>query len=181
MKINIYKDKFISDNITFYYPKITIERYKSNNTFKKVITFLWRKIWPSTRIYQYRLVGNGPELVEKLASVLPKDYLIRLVDTSRLSISEQISIIRSSDYIVGIHGAGFTLSIYAKNDCIIHEIWNKYYNYLLMRMASLSGHRAYYDTISAKVYNKELLEYIYLNEDELAKCLLKRMKENNFI
>lgn len=180
MDIKSYEDKFISDNITFYYPKITIESYKSNIKFKKAITFIWRKVWPRNRPKQSRLVGNGPELVEKLSSVIPKDYLIRLVDTSSLSISEQISIIKSSDYVVGIHGAGFSLSIYAKYDCIIHEIWNQMYNHLLMRMSSLSGHKAYFDIITAKVDNKDH-EYIYLQEDEFVNCVLKRMKENNFI
>jgi len=61
-----FEDKFISDNITFYYPKITIESYKSNIKFKKAITFIWRKVWPKNRPKQNRLVGNGPELVEKL-------------------------------------------------------------------------------------------------------------------
>lgn len=182
MNITIYEDKFISDNISFYYPKITIESYKSHINFNKSITFLWRKVWPKNRTYQYRLLGNGPELAEKLSSVLPKDYLIRLVDTSTLSTLEQISIFKSSDYIVGIHGAAFTFSIYAKYNCIIHEIWNTMYNYLLMRMSSLSGHnRTYYDIISAKVVNQGRLEYIYLNEEEFINCILKRMKENNFL
>ena len=133
MNIKIYEDKFISDNITFYYPKKTNESYKSNIMFKKAITFIWRKVWPRNRAKQYRLVGKGPESVDKLSSVLPKDYLIRLVDASSLSISDQISIIKSSDYFVGIHGAGFSLSIYAKYDCIIHEIWNKIYNHLVTK------------------------------------------------
>jgi hypothetical protein len=47
-------------------------------------------------------------------------------------------------------------------------------------MYSLSGHRTYYDIISAKVDNQDH-EYIYFKEDEFVKCVLRRMKENNFI
>ena len=36
-----------------------------------------------------------------------KDILIRLVDTSRLPMRDQISIMKKTDYFVGIHGAGF--------------------------------------------------------------------------
>jgi hypothetical protein len=43
MNIKTYEDKFISDNITFYYPKITIESYKSNTKFKKAITLFGEK------------------------------------------------------------------------------------------------------------------------------------------
>lgn len=47
-------------------------------------------------------------------------------------------------------------------------------------MSSLSGHKTYYDIISAKVGNQDL-EYIYLQEEEFINCILKRMKDNNFI
>ena len=54
------------------------------------------------------------------------------------------------------------------------------YNHLVTRMSSLSGHKTYYDIISAKVDNQDH-EYIYLQEDEFVNCVLKRMKENNFL
>ena len=41
---------------------------------------------------QRRLLGNGPQLVDKLASALPDDILIRLINTASLSIREQISL-----------------------------------------------------------------------------------------
>lgn len=55
-----YEDKFISDNITFYYPKITIESYKSHIKFKKAITFIWRKVWPRSYPKKFRLVEKVP-------------------------------------------------------------------------------------------------------------------------
>ena len=57
-----------------------------------------------------------------LASILPNNILLRLVDTARLPIYEQIAILRKTDYYVGIHGAGLTLSIFAPKNCIYHEV-----------------------------------------------------------
>jgi hypothetical protein len=82
MNISEYEDKFISDNEVYYYPKSVIESHNSNIQFKKYITIQWRKVWPKGRIGQSRILGNGPELAEKLSKFLPNDYLIRLIDTA---------------------------------------------------------------------------------------------------
>lgn len=74
---------------------------------------------------------------------LPKNILIRLVNTARLNINKQISIIKKTDYLVGIYGDGFTLSIFTPNTCIIHEILLN--NNLVMIMESLSDHKIYSD------------------------------------
>ena len=97
MKIPNFKDNFISDKEIYYYPISVIENYKSNIIFNKTVTIQWRKVWPKGRKGQYRILGNGQELADKLASNLPKNILIRLVDTASLSISEQISIMRKTD------------------------------------------------------------------------------------
>ena len=47
-------------------------------TFKKKITIQWRKVWPKGRMKQKRLLGNGPELSEKLSDILPSNFLIKL-------------------------------------------------------------------------------------------------------
>ena len=64
----------------------------------KTITIQWRKVWPKGRTFQKRILGNGVQLADKLASILPNNYLIRLVDTASLSFIEQVSIMRTSDY-----------------------------------------------------------------------------------
>jgi hypothetical protein len=125
MKIPEFKDTFISDNITYYYPKSVIENYKSSIFFYKTVTIQWRKVLPKGRIGQYRILANGQELADKLASILLKNILIRLVDTAGLSITEQISIMRKTDYLVGIHGAGLFLSVFMPNKSILHEITSK--------------------------------------------------------
>ena len=71
MKIPDFKDAFISDNEVYYYPQSIIENYKSNITFKKAVTIQWRKVWPKGRKGQFRILDNGQELADKLASNLP--------------------------------------------------------------------------------------------------------------
>ena len=40
---------------------------------------------------QFRILGNGPELADKLASILPKNILIRLVDTASLHMRNKVN------------------------------------------------------------------------------------------
>ena len=97
MKILEFKDTFISDKEIYYYLISFIENYKSNNISNKTVTIQWRKICPKGRRRQDRILANGIELADKLASNFPKNILIRLVGTANLSIREQISIIKKTD------------------------------------------------------------------------------------
>ena len=149
LNIPNFQDSFISDNKIFYYPKSVIQYFKLNNSFNKSITIQWRKVWPEGRIFQKRILGNGPELADKLSSILPKNYLIRLVDTASLSIIDQISIMRKTDYLIGIHGAGLSLSIFMPLHSILHEILPKKNIKVLVLMSALSGHKIYSDIIKS--------------------------------
>jgi hypothetical protein len=145
MNIPDFKDTFISDNEIYYYPKSVLKNYKSKIIFKKTVTIQWRKAWPKGRKGQQRILANGQEIADKLASILPKNILIRLVDTASFSIVEQIAIMRKTDYLVGIHGAGLCLSIFMPHDSIIHEIVPKKCISVVTLMSSLSGHMTYSD------------------------------------
>lgn len=178
MIIENYTDSFITDNKTYYYPNTTITNHLSGNNFKKAVTIIWRRVWPKGRKQQQRLLGNGPELAEKLAFSLPKNVLIRLVDTASLTINQQIAIMKKTDYLIGIHGAGFTLSIFTPNTCIIHEILPN--NNVVMMMESLSGHKIYSDIVKVKKKNIDNNEYFFLNDNDFVENVIKYMKENNF-
>ena len=180
MNITDYKDSFISDGEIFYYPQKILESYKENVTFTKIVTFQWRRVWPKGRNNQQRILGNGPELADKLAEVLPKNILVRLIDTASLPINEQISIMRKTDYFVGIHGAGLTLSIFSPSHCIYHEVLPRSNMNGLLLMASLSGHKTYSDIIPADVKFINENEYIFFNEDKFAQSILEHLKENNY-
>ena len=182
MNLKPFKDTFISDNITFYYPDITIKNHKNNITFKKIVTIQWRKIWPKERKGQTRLLGNGIILANKLAQALPNNYLVRLIDTAPLPYVEQISIIRGTDYLIGVHGAGLSLSIFLPKNSIMQEIGKYPKNNLLCLISALSGHTTYSDLLESNTYNdKYKNEFIIFNETNFVKSVLDHMNENNYI
>ena len=178
MKIEPFKDSFVNDNKS-YYPKSTIEYYKSRKRFKKSLTFIWRRVWPPGRKGQYRILGNGPELVEKLTTFIPKNILIRLIDTAAFPLRTQIALARVTDYFYGIHGAGFTLSIFSPPHCIIHEVLPS--NQLLLYMASLSGHQFYSDNIKTEKRDVDGNQNIFINEEDFARNIMLRMKDSHFL
>ena len=180
MKIPDFKDTFISDNEIYYYPKTILKNYISKIIFKKTVTIQWRKVWPKGRKGQQRILANAQEITDKLASILPKNILIRLVDTASLSIEEQISIMRKTDYLVGIHGAGLCLSVFMPYDSILHEIIPKKYISVVTLMSSLSGHITYSDLIKNKKSIDDGNEKIFFEPKSFAKSVLKHMLQNNF-
>jgi hypothetical protein len=173
LNITNFQDSFISDNKTFYYSESIIKNSKLNNTFNKSITIQWRKVWPEGRIYQQRLLGNAIEMTDKLSSVLPKNYLIRLVDTASLSIIEQISIMRKTDYLIGIHGAGLSLSIFMPTQSVLYEILPKSNNKDPVVMSSLSGHKTYSDILKSKKKYINYNEFIFFDVSEFINNTLK--------
>ena len=178
LKIPNFKDSFISDNKIFYYPRTVVQNLKLNNNFNKTITIQWRKVWPENRKYQKRILGNGPELADKLSSVLPKNYLIRLVDTASLSIIDQISIMRKTDYLIGIHGAGLSLSIFMPTHSILHEILPKKNNKLLVLMSALSGHKTYSDILKSEYKLINNNDVYFFDAIEFSEITLKHINNN---
>ena len=181
LNISNFIDSFISDNETFYYPRSVIEYHKSKKNFTKKVTIQWRRVWPKGRTGQSRLIGNGKELADKLASILPKNILIRLVNTASLPMKEQISVMRNTDYLVGIHGAGLSLSIFMPYKSILHEILHSENINVLTMMSSISGHKTYSDILNGEVQNIDENEYIFFNVDDFGNSVLDHMKGNNFI
>ena len=120
-------------------------------------------------------------MAEKLANHLPKDYLIRLIDTASLSIREQISIMRNSDYFIGVHGAGLFLGIFTPYNCPFHEVLPSPNMNGLLLMGSLSGHRTFSDVISSSERNVGGSSYIFFNENAFVQRVLQRMKESGLI
>ena len=156
LKIPIFQDSFVSDNKTYYYPYLT----RSN---------------------QKRILGNGPKLAELLANNLPDNFLIRLIDTASLPIIQQISIMKNTDYFIGIHGAGLALSIFMPNNSILHEINPYKKNQLLLLMSKLSGHKSYSEIIKNKIINLDTNEFIFFDHLSFIRSILKNMKKNKFI
>ena len=181
MNLKPFSDIFISDNISFYYPEVTITNKEKGIKFIKKVTIQWRKVWPEKRKGQSRLLGNAKQITDKLAQVLPNNFLIRLINTAALPYKDQISLMRNTDYLLGIHGAGLSLSIFLPKNAILHEVCRKKKNNLLTIMSALSGHVTYSDLIKSESYSHESNEYITFDENELVESVLTHMRENHFL
>ena len=96
-------------------------------------------------------------------------------------MNEQISIIKNTDYLVGIHGAGLSLSIFMPIKSILHEILPTINLKVLTMMSALSGHKTYSDIIEAKIKNIDGNENVFFNVNEFGDRVLQHLKENNFI
>ena len=180
LDIKPFKDKFITDNETYYYPESILRSHESNNSFDKIVTIQWRRVWPKNRKGQSRILNNGPQLANKLASVLPKNILVRLIDNAKLKMEDQIAMMRNTDYFIGLHGAGLSLSMFLPNNSIFHEIQHQKRTSVLSLMSALSGHKTYCEVIKSSVNNGDGNELISFDEDDFVNHVLNRMKENNF-
>ena len=180
MNISKFTEPVNYDNETFYYSK-TVNDPNSKN-YTKFLTFQWRKAWPRGRKGQGRLIGNGPEIVEELTEKLPKNILVRLVDTASLTMKEQISLMRKTDYYLGVHGAGLFLSVFLPTTSILHEISLKRKTNNLLFMSRLSGHKTFCDIFNSDVYLKEIdgSEFIFFKPENVSMLVFNHMKETKF-
>ena len=106
---------------------------------------------------------------------------MRLIDTASLNIIEQIAIMKKTDYFIGVHGAGLSLSVFMPKQSVLQEILPYKRNKLLLLMSKLSGHKTFADIIKNEIKFIDTNEYIYFNEDDFIKKVLKNMKEIDFI
>ncbi len=103
-----------------------------------------------------------------------------VVDTAYLPMNKQISIMKKTDYFVGIHGAGLSLAIFMPNNSILHEILPSERNEILALMSILSGHKTYSEIIKNEIKNGNDTENVFFNVSDFEQKVLKHMKENNF-
>ncbi|KAK5679217.1 hypothetical protein LTR17_027605 [Elasticomyces elasticus] len=68
-----------------------------------------------------RILSNQDDLFTALQARFP-DITMRLVDFAQLPFREQVRIARSSDILVGVHGAGLMHGMFLKSDSSIVEI-----------------------------------------------------------
>jgi hypothetical protein len=173
-----FVDSLDYDKNTFYYPDSI--KYPNSTKYTKFVTFQWRKIWPPSRKGQTRILGNAQNLVEKLSSLLPKNILIRLVDTAQLNITEQISIMKKTDYFIGIHGAGLFLSIFMPLHSVVQELYYGQKTKNLIKLSRLSGHITFSDKVQGDVININSNSYIFIKPENFTYNVLKRMRETGF-
>ena len=96
----------------------------------------------------------------------------------------QISLIRNTDYLLGLHGAGLSLVKFLSQNSIYQEMKNrKVKSQLLYCILSVFSQWAKTYVIEIKnsaidVNGNEMMDF---DEEEVAKKVLEHMKENNFI
>ena len=108
-------------------------------------------------------------------------YIFIVIDTASLSIIDQISLMKNTDYFIGVHGAGLSLSIFMPNNSILFEITPYKKNKLLLLMSKLSGHKTYSEIIKSKTLFINKNEYIFFEGSNFIESILKNMKYNKFI
>jgi hypothetical protein len=180
MDLKPFEDKFITDNDTYYYPESVIKSHESGIKFDKIVTIQWRKVWPKRRKGQVRIFNNALELTYKLSKLLPKNILIRLIDTAKFKMEDQISIMKNTDYLIGLHGAGLALGIFLPQKSIFHEFTHEHIISTLGFSSSLSGHKTYVEYIKSNSTKIDGNENVILDENEFIEKVISRMKENNF-
>jgi len=167
-----------SNDNKIYYPLKVVN--PGDKIYNKFITVLWRRPWPEGKTGEKGILGNGNDLVNALMEKLPQNYLIRLVDTSKLSIKEQISIIKKTDYLIGQYGPDMFLSIFLPMKAIVQEICYKECDNMFQLMSSLSGHLTYSNLITSEIINSNDNELINYNVKEFTKVVVNHMKKSNF-
>ena len=140
-----------NDNNYFFKNLIYIGNlYPSGNPRKKIIYDLKKKFHSklknSKRIYisrnksERRKITNEANLIQIL-----KNYKFKTVYSEKMSLHKQIKIFSSAKYVLGLHGAGLTNSIWMKKKSYLIEIkperdlyLNCYFN--LANLLSLNYH-----------------------------------------
>ena len=167
-------------NYCIYYPESIINNNKNGIKFIKIVTIQWRKVWPEGRTGQGRILKNGQQLADKLTTVLPNNILVRLINTAALPYKDQISLMRNTDYLIGIHGASLALSIFLPHKSIYHEILHGKNIPVLSMLSSLSGHITYSDILKATTDFNDGNENVSFDENAFAESVLLHMKDNKF-
>ena len=84
-------------------------------------------------------------------------------------------------YLIGVHGAGLSLSIFMPSNAILYEILPKKNIKVLVLMSALSGHKIYSDILKSnlKIINNN--DIYFFDTIEFAKKSLRHIKENLWV
>lgn len=87
-----------------------------------------------------RRLRSSEQLTAALRSSFP-DVKVELVDFAEMSFPDQIRLVRSTDILVGVHGAGLTHELFLTQGSTVVEIMPEQLNYKgFANMAKLLGH-----------------------------------------
>ena len=86
---------------------------------------------------------------------------------------------RTSDYLIGIHGAGLSLSIFMPSQSVLYEIRAENNSKVLMLMSALSGHKVYSDIIKSELKIIDTNEVFFFDIDDFGEKAYKQIKDND--
>ena len=87
---------------------------------------------------------------------------------------------RKTDYLIGVHGAGLSLSIFMPIHTVLHEILPKKKTRVLVLMSALSGHKIYSDIIKSKFKLINNNDVYFFDKLEFAEIVLNHIKNKFF-
>lgn len=83
-------------------------------------------------------------------------------------------------YLIGVHGAGLSLSIFMDNKSILYEVLPKKNIKVLLLMSALSGHKTYSDVLDSELKVIDNNDVFFFDINEFSKNVLDYIKENGF-
>lgn len=125
-KINYF---FMDDNKKYMFKNLTYigELYPSGSPRKEIIKKLVGKVktskYNNDRVYISRNKSNKRKIInEKSIIKVLKKYNFKIIYMEKLRLEQQIKVISSSKYIIGLHGAGLTNIIWMKPNSTLIEL-----------------------------------------------------------
>jgi len=82
---------------------------------------------------------------------------------------------RKTDYLIGIHGEGLSLTIIMPTKIILHEILHKGNNKEPIVMSSLTGHKIYSDILKSRSKILQDNEFIFFDIFKAIKSVLEHI------
>ena len=125
-KINYF---FMDDNKKYMFKNLTYigELYPSGSPRKEIIKKLVGRVktskYNNDRVYISRNKSNKRKIInEKSIIRVLKKYNFKIIYMEKLRLEQQIKVISSSKYIIGLHGAGLTNIIWMKPNSTLIEL-----------------------------------------------------------
>ncbi|KAK2143165.1 hypothetical protein LSH36_872g02025 [Paralvinella palmiformis] len=113
---------------TFFLNKFGVADHHALNCNHLSILFIWRRDYvthprnPSGRIT--RKIANEKELLSHIRGAYPS-HTVQGIQIDKLSMKEQLSLVTSTDIMIGMHGAGLTHALFLPNKAALVELFPK--------------------------------------------------------
>ncbi|XP_014781318.1 uncharacterized protein LOC106877045 [Octopus bimaculoides] len=121
---------YLSNFKKFFLGQYHIRDYKNLNCQNLSVLFIWRRDYishihnPSGLIT--RKIKNENELSVTIQNLL-KGHLVRGVQLDKLPVKEQLTLISTTDILIGMHGAALSFSLFLPDHAALLELYPRYW------------------------------------------------------